>query len=352
MNKFSPDYQNIVDAAKNVEAKRLPIYEHVISFETIEEITGKSIIPLFESNDPADINEFFRIYCGFFRDMGYDTVSFERCIVEILPGGGALGDCRIDPVIKTREDFENYPWAELPDMYFEKNRRYFTALRDQMPAGMKAIGGVGNGIFECVQDLTNYTKLAYMQVEEPDLYADLFKAVGKTNYAIWKRFLKEFEDVFCALRFGDDLGFKTNTLISYDNIRTHIIPQYKPIINEVHSYGKPFLLHCCGKIFNVMDDLIAVGINAKHSNEDQIAKFDVWVESYGNKIGNFGGVDLNAICFLDSKALREYVLEVLKCCKGNGGIAFGSGNSIPNYVPVQGYMTMIETVREARGDLA
>ena len=32
-----------------------------------------------------------------------------------------------------------------------------------MPEGMKAIGGVGYGIFECVQDLVGYEDLCYMR---------------------------------------------------------------------------------------------------------------------------------------------------------------------------------------------
>ena len=39
-----------------------------------------------------------------------------------------------------------------------------------------------------------------------------------------------------------------------------------------------------------MDELIEnVGINAKHSNEDQIAPFPVWAEKYGDKI--VAGID-------------------------------------------------------------
>ena len=41
-----------------------------------------------------------------------------------------------------------------------------------------------------------------------------------------------------------------------------------------------------------MDDLIdEAKIDAKHSNEDQIDPFSVWVQRYGNKIGNLGGID-------------------------------------------------------------
>ena len=350
MSEFTPDYQNILDAAKNIEAKRLPLYEHIISYETIEEITGKSIKPLLEG-DLRDLDEFFSIYCGFYLSMGYDTVSFERGIGDAMPGSGALADSKTDPVIKTRADFDHYPWADIPDMYFEKHGKYFSALRNQMPAGMKAIGGVGNGIFECVQDLTGYVNLLYLREDDPDLYADLYATVGKTNLAIWKRFLKEFEDIFCVLRSGDDLGFKSNTMISDTDIKTHVIPCYKPIIDEVHSYGKPFLLHSCGCIFNVMEDLIKAGIDAKHSNEDQIAGFGEWVARYGSRIGNFGGVDVDVLCRFDTAQLREYMRDMLKCCTGNGGIAVGTGNSVPGYIPTANYLNMVEIIREARGDL-
>jgi uroporphyrinogen decarboxylase len=281
--------------------------------------------------------------------MGYDTVSFEACVGQAMPGSGSLGGHKPGE-IRDRQDFERYPWGHVPELYFKKYSHLFEALRKNMPVGMKAIGGVGNGIFECVQDVVGYMDLCYISSDDPELYADLFKKVGDTNKLIWERFLKEYGDIYCVCRFGDDLGFKTNTLLPTDDIRTHIIPQYKRIIDVVHSYGKPFLLHCCGCIFNVMEDLIAAGINAKHSNEDQIAVFPVWVEKYGDRIGNFGGIDTDAVCRLDKQDMRAYIHEVIKKCEGHGGFAFGSGNSIPYYVPVQGYLSMVETVREYRGD--
>ena len=81
--------------------------------------------------------------------------------------------------------------------------------------------------------------------------------------------------------------YKSNTLLSADDIRRLIIPEYKKIISLVHSKGRPFLLHSCGCIFGVMDHLIDAGIDAKHSNEDEIAPFPVWVERYGDRIGNW-----------------------------------------------------------------
>lgn len=346
---FQPDYRNLVKAARNIEVSRIPLYEHIIAPEIMESVTGQSFAALYHGDD-RDLEEFFRHYCDFFKTMGYDTVSFEECIGPVMPGSGALGG-HIKGVIQTREDFERYPFDEICDRYFEKCSRIFSALRRAMPEGMKAIGGVGNGIFECVQDLVGYEDLCYLRVDDPDLYEDLFRKVGETNLGIWQRFLREFGDIYCVCRFGDDLGFKSTTLLPTDDVKSLVIPQYTPIVDAVHAAGKPFLLHSCGCIFNVMDDIIErVHIDAKHSNEDQIARFPYWVERYGDRIGNFGGIDTDAVCRLSREEMREYITDVVRQCRGHGGFAFGSGNSIPTYVPVEGYLTMVEILRALRGE--
>lgn len=74
------------------------------------------------------------------------------------------------------------------------------------------------------------------------------------------------------------------------------------------------------------------------------------MERYGDRIGNFGGFDVDAVCRLDKKALREYIVEVLRKVEGHGGVAVGTGNSIPFYVPLENYLNMVEIVREYRGE--
>ena len=98
-----------------------------------------------------------------------------------------------------------------------------------------------------------------------------------------------------------------------------------------------------------MEDLIALGIDAKHSNEDQIAPFDRWIELYNNRIGLFGGIDVNTLCWNNYRDIYREVLEkgtrLRKVARGYG---IGSGNSIPEYVPVEGFMAMLEAVKEIR----
>lgn len=349
MNSFVPDYTHIERSARNIETKRIPLYEHGIDTSFMGKVLGKDMHSL-NCGNKSDKLEFMRHYANFYKTMGYDTVSFEMTIGPSMPGSGSLATNK-EGVVRTRQDFEKYPWGEISDIYFSQNHEYFEALREAMPEGMKAIGGVGNGIFECVQDIVGYMDLCYISAEDPILYSDLFKKIGEVSIQVWKKFMAEYSDIYCVLRFGDDLGFKTQTLLSPEDIRTHIIPWYAKIIEVIHSYGKPFLLHSCGSIFDVMEDLINIAkIDAKHSNEDQIADFTCWVDKYGDRIGNFGGIDTDAVCRLDYTEMKEYIHRILNHCKKKGGIAFGSGNSIPDYVPVEGFMNMNRILREYRNE--
>lgn len=347
MKMFQPNWENIAKCARNEKPDRIPLYEHNICDQIMERITGRKFAHLYGTDD----DKYFAAYNGFFEQMGYDTVTYEACITAVLPYGGALAEPK-SGYIDSRERFESYPWDDVLPRYIQCFESKFKALEKNMPRGMKAIGGVGNGVFEIAQDLVGYENLCIMSYEEPELYADLFQKVGNTMYQIWSWFMDHFADTYCVVRFGDDLGYKSNTMIAHKDIREHIVPQYKRVVDLAHRWNKPFLLHSCGYIFDVMDDMINVaGIDAKHSNEDQIADMSEWVKRYGARIGNFGGIDTDHLVRMDPAELKKLVERVYALAIGKlGGFAIGSGNSIPTYVDPERYLVMINTVRKLRGD--
>jgi uroporphyrinogen decarboxylase len=326
---------------------RLPLYEHIISPAIMEQVLGVRFAEL-AAGSRADVHEFFKQYCRFFHEMTYDTVSFEMCITEILPEHGAIMGGRPGP-IQTRADFQRYPWHELPARFWQRAAPHFEALSRCLPPGMKAVGGVGNGAFEISEDLVGFEYLAYLMVDDPGLFDELYRRIGDLMVEIWTEFLARYGHSFAVCRFGDDLGFKTSTLLSHRTIREKIIPQYRRVIDLVHASGHPFLWHSCGCIFGVMDDVLAIGIDAKHSNEDVIAPFDRWIALYGDRIGLLGGIDVDLLCTQPADVIFEQVVERgQRFRKQARGYALGSGNSIPDYVPVEGYLAMIRAAQEIR----
>ena len=344
---FQNDYRYMLDVLNNRRPARLPMYEHIISPKIMEKVWGVQFAELIEGS-PSDRDEFYRQYCRFFQEMTYDTVSFEVTITECLPGHGAILGGKPGP-IQNRADFEKYPWDKLAELYWAKADRYFCALVKCLPEGIKALGGVGNGVFEISEDLVGFQYLAYLQADDPELFAELYRKIGDLMVETWAVFLERYADPFAICRFGDDLGFKTGTLVSPRVIRQHVLPQYKRVIDLIKNAGKPFLWHSCGKIFAIMEDVISLGINAKHSNEDIIAPFDQWVALYGDRIGLLGGIDVDLLCQKQPAEIIDEVFEKGKRFRAAAhGYALGSGNSIPEYVPVEGYLAMIEAAHKIR----
>jgi len=349
--KFTPDYRHFADVMRNVRPARVPLYEHIISPGIMERILDVQFVSLLSGNR-SDISEFFRHYCRFFEQMTYDVVSFEVCITEVLPDGGAIFGGKAGP-IQNRSDFDSYSWSQIPEMFWKNAAPQFDELVASLPDGMKAVGGIGNGVFEISEDLVGLEYLPFMQVDDPELYSDLFRRIGDTMCAIWTEFLERYRNAFAACRFGDDLGFKSSLLTNPSTVREHILPQYKRVIDLVHGSGLPFLFHSCGCIFEVMDDVIGLGIDAKHSNEDAIAPFDRWIDEYGDRIGLLGGFDLDFLCTKNETEVYDTVQEQGRRFRASAqGYGLGSGNSIPDYVPVENYLAMIRAAQAIREDEA
>ena len=348
MNKFEPNAQNLIDAALNRKAARLPLYEHGFDVSVVEKIIGEPVVPLL-AGTYAERVEAYRRICRCGAQLGYDCIPFERCITAMIQNGaGLMGHA--SAIIETLADVEEYPWDKKLAEYIQRFEVDFAALREALPEGMKAVGGIGNGLLETIQDFVPFQQLAFLQVDEPDAYELLWKKIGDLMVTLWIWLLENYTDCFAVCRFGDDLGFRSSTLIRPDEIRQHIIPQYKRVIDLVHAHDRPFLLHSCGKIYDVMDDLITAGIDAKHSNEDAIDPFDVWVNRYGDRIGNFGGIEMNIMTLNTPDEVKVYVSELLPKIEGHGGIAIGTGNQISSYTEPANWIAMTEAVREWRGE--
>lgn len=348
--KYSPDYRNIVGAATNKRTPIIPMYEHIISAKVLSEIEGRNIFELGDGTSSAR-KEMYSRYIDAIVRLGYDAPPYEFCLTSVLEGAGALNRSQgTEGCIRDMDDFRSYSWDRLFDAYVS---RFGPMLEDMSEVtnqmGVKLIGGVGNGLFEAVQDLVGYENLCLMSYDDPELYAMLFDILGDVLYRVWGWMLENYGHLWAVCRFGDDLGFKSATLLPPSDIKKHLIPQYKRVIALIHSYGKPFLLHSCGNTFAVMDALIdEAGIDAKHSNEDVIAPFDEWVRRYKDRIGLFGGIDVDFLCTNDEDDIRAYVKDLYDRVKDLPGIALGSGNSIPDYMPTENYLAMVETIREAR----
>ncbi|MBI2301762.1 MAG: uroporphyrinogen-III decarboxylase-like protein [Armatimonadetes bacterium] len=332
-----PDFEQFLKVlTRRGRPAHLPFYEHLASSGFIARRTGVDLDRL------AGHPDYWRVYVDFWLGMGYDGVPLEiglRCplpAAEHAPGTvSSHSEERV--CIRSWADFEAYPWpAASAPIDFEP----FDIVAKLLPDGARIVGGVGAGPYEWASYMLGVAGMAVLLYDEPELVAAVFAKLGSLHLAAVEHLAQM--DAVGALRQGDDLGFKTATFLRPEDLRRLIFPIYRRMAAAAHAQDKPFILHSCGNLDLVYDDLADCGIDAKHSFEDTILPVEEFKARYGHRMTPLGGLDVDVICRSDEATLRRYARRKIEQCFGDGYWALGTGNSLTNYMPVESYLVILE----------
>jgi uroporphyrinogen decarboxylase len=223
----------------------------------------------------------------------------------------------------------------------------FEYLNGHLPEGMGLVVSHGGGVFEHLSWLMSFERLCFALYEDPDLVRAISDRLGKLMVSFYQHLLDL--DRVVAVFPGDDMGFRTSTLVAPDDLREYVLPWHKRFAAMAHKRGVPYFLHCCGNIEQITEDLISdVGIDGKHSFEDAIMPVQEFQECYSQRIAALGGVDVNILAMSSPEQVRQHTRWLIETCGQHGRYAIGSGNSIPNYVSVDNYMAMLDEAAESR----
>jgi uroporphyrinogen decarboxylase len=201
------------------------------------------------------------------------------------------------------------------------------------------------GIFEDLRVLMGFEQMAYKSIDEPELLGDILENLTVLCEAAVD---KAAAHPTCgAIFYADDLGHTNSTMVSPAFMRKWVFPRQKRIADACHRHGKPFILHCCGQVDAIMEDLIeTVGIDARHSFQDNIEPVEEVYRKYGDRIAILGGMDVDLLSRGTTDQVRARAREILEACATGGGYCMGSGNSLPNFVNVKNYYAMLDETRK------
>ena len=345
-----PDGERFIRVVMGEETTERPpmveyIVDPVVMRPIVAELMGREwVTPGADRESQA---RYWDNFIAFWHRMGYDFVRFEMALG--FPRPGLTGD---DPTmaggrrswvdehqgaITSEEDFETYAWPKMENVDFWP-LEYITS---HLPEGMGFITCHGAGIFEHFSQILSYEGLSLLLYDNPGLVEAVSSRIGEL-ICDYYRHIADLPNLLCIFQ-GDDMGFKTGTMIGPDDLRRYALPWHKRLAAIAHEKGLPYFLHSCGNLETIMEDLIEdVGIDAKHSFEDAILPVAEFQARYGDRIGVLGGIDVDVLAGRPPGEVRAYVRGVIEACAPRGRYAVGSGNSIPSYVPVESYLTMLD----------
>ena len=344
------------------EPDYIPYYELFADQEVMEAITGEyfsregslqiSGVELHAAQLNEKMQHNLKIVIKFYRILGYDYVPLE--IPSFLYRNNILLAEDTAPIphikrvwldenrgyIQNREDFNKYRWPDL-SIIQETFLSYYEFVKKNLPNEMMIGANPAGGILENVMWLMGTIPFFKALYIDPALIGDMFEKIG--NLISFCCELAAELDAVGAIAMGDDMGYKTGPMIHPDLLRKYVFPWQKKCVENAHKHGKPFILHACGKLDLVMNDLIDyVGIDAKHSYEDSSYPVIEYKKAYGERIAILGGVDMDKLSRMPKNDFQQYVKDIISECAPGGGYALGCGNTAANYIKLENYLTMLE----------
>jgi len=333
-----PDYTQFLKVLNKQTPDRPVLFEFFLN-EELYNLLENGEAPV--RNDGYD---YIRKITYAYKNAGYDYITVPSSSFGFPSGEHAhistksLNDGN---VIVDWETYEKYVWPS-PSQFDSKQ---LEVCATDLPEGMKFVVYGPSGVLENVINLTGYDNLCGMIYDEPELAKQVFDDVGSRLVEYYEQIAEH--DSVCALISNDDWGFKTQTMLSPTHMRQYVFPWHKKIAEVAHRANKPVILHSCGMLEEIMEDIIGdIKFDGKHSFEDVIMPIEEAYEKYKGRIALLGGMDVDFVCQAPPEEIAARSYAMLERAQATGGYALGTGNSVPYYVPAKSYLAMIDVVRK------
>ncbi len=277
----------------------------------------------------------------------------EEYIVERDEYGGVRKNHRdfsttpmiIDYPCKRREDWENIKprlkpsnyrvdWVTgLQSFYREESRKRFLTYN----------ATVG---YDKIQKYVASQRLLKAIIKEPEWVIDMYWTDAKLvmemcDYMIRGGFRFDGAFLFC------DLGYRAGLFFSPKHYEEQLHPVFKELCRFFHAKEMPVILHCCGRVKDLIPYFIEEGIDCLQPLEVKAGMDIVELkEKYGDKICFMGGIDVRLIALDDPKPIEKEIKKKITIAKEGGGYIYHSDHSIPKNVSFQQYQRVIELVKK------
>jgi uroporphyrinogen decarboxylase len=344
---IKPDFNRFLAAVRHQETDRVPLGEILIDYTIQSQFLGRTVT----ADDLAGQVEFW-------SKAGYDYIPIT---VSMMSPGKVTEESKITRVLKEmvlrdnpgvtdpkawnlemtsfihdRSDLDKFPWEVAADIDFSK----LNAVKDLLPEGMKVIA-ISGKIFTLTWMLMGFNNFALKLVLDESLVAEVFERVATIQF-------KALETIFALDHVAgvwvvDDIAFGTGPMISPAALKKHVFSWYRKVGQRCHENNRIFMMHSDGDLSMLMDDLIAMDLDAIQPIDPSCMDMAKVKKMWGDRICLIGNVSNELLRSGSPQEVAARVKELLRDVAPGGGFALGSGNSVPNWARFENYMAMRET---------
>ncbi len=292
--------------------------------------------------EPALQNHFVELGnpIGFFTDLGDDLVQdafgviWDRSIDKDI--GNVRGRVLPEPTLKG---------YRFPD---PRDPRIFDPIPDSIaryPDRFRVFS-IGFSLYERAWTLRGMESLLMDFHDHPGFVHELLNAIADYNIAHLRAALDHDID---AIYFGDDWGQQRGLQMGAPIWRDFIYPALKRMYGVVREAGKRVMIHSCGDVDELFDDLVAIGLNCFNPFQPEVMDVDALIRQYRGRLAFHGGLSTQRTLPYGSVAEVRAATAHLLDLGREGGYVFAPAHDVEGDVPLENMLAFIEVLQAQEG---
>ena len=245
-----------------------------------------------------------------------------------------------EPALK-RPSLKGYTFPDLETLFppqWEKDVRAAIAANTDC----FTVLAPGFGIFERTWDMRGYVQILMDLIEEPAFVSDLVAAIADHHEKILDYYLTFPVD---GIFFSDDWGEQRGVTMGPERWRVTIKPHYARLYAKAKAAGKFTLSHCCGSVFDILPDIIEMGLDVLESVQPEARNMNPCrlKDRFGDRIAFWGGLGSQSIIpFGAPSELRQEIRRLAAHMRTGGGYILAGAKALQPGTPAENAAAILE----------
>lgn len=204
---------------------------------------------------------------------------------------------------------------------------------------------IGFSLYERAWTMRGLDTLMMDFYDYPDFVHELLRRIADYNLAQVEEALKYDID---AVYFGDDWGSQRGLQMSPKLWRSFLLPQIQRMYARVREAGKYVMIHSCGDVDELFDDLIGAGLNCFNPFQPEVMDVFALLEQYRGRLAFHGGLSTQrTLPYGSVDDVRDETRRLMDA--GQRGYIFAPAHAVEGDVPLENMLAFLDVVQSQPG---